>query len=283
MYRTTADWAAAPRLLPHTSPTMTMSRPGAERDEVVEVAAHARGLGGGAVPHPDVDAGDRRRLHQQRLLEGLGDGVLALVRRRVVQAGAELGAERGQQQPVLLVEVAAVLVGDHEGGGLQRHVALERREQQAVALRDDRSDELAAGEVLVERRRHGDAAALQQLGLDGRQLQRARAAGHGQRLRRQVLAGAAEHGGGAHVHEVERRRRDLVEHVLQLRPLEAPVQVDGERLQALQAARQPVAALRRDALALEQPRLVHGQRGEAADGPRELDLLRRRSCRDSTS
>ena len=63
-----------------------------QADEVVEVAAHPRRLGRGPVADADVDAGDRRRLHEQGLLEGLGDVVLALEHGRVVQAGAELGA-----------------------------------------------------------------------------------------------------------------------------------------------------------------------------------------------
>ena len=73
--------------------------------------------------------------------------------------------------------------------------------------------------------------------------------------------------------QVQSRAGDLVEHVLKVGPVETPVEVDGERLQPLEAPRQPIAAFRRDALPVVEPCLVHGQRREPADRARQLDLV----------
>ena len=199
--------------------------------------------------------------------------MLALVRRGVVKTGAQLRRERGQQKAVLAVEVAVLLVGHHERGGLLGHVAVQRRHQKAVALRDAGGHQVTTGEPVAGDRRHRPPAALQQLDLERREFGRRGGAGRGDAARGEVVAAAAEHGCRAHVQQVQGGVRDPVEHVLKLRALEAAVEVHRERLQALQAPGQTVAALGRDAQALDQQRLVHGQRGETAHGARQLDLV----------
>ncbi len=116
-------------------------------------------------------------------------------------------------------------------------------------------------------------AALEQVRLGGREHAGRRGAGHGERAHGDVVAAAGDDRRGTHVQQVDGGARDFVQHLLQIGAVKPLIEAHRERLQALQAPRQPVAPLRREALLVEDARLVDGESGEPADAARQLDLL----------
>ncbi len=100
-----------------------------------------------------------------------------------------------------------------------------------------------------------------------------RALQRGTSARRRTRPPRSSTAADAHAQQVERRAGHLVQDLLRPGVVEAPVEVHGEGLQALQASRQSVAAFGEGALGVEQLRLVHGERREAADRAGQLDLL----------
>ena len=87
-----------------------------ELQEVVEVAADAGRPRRRLVLDTDLGADGQRRLHEQRVLEGLGDLVLALKGVHVAQRERELGGHGGRQTAVVVAERTFARPLEDEGG-----------------------------------------------------------------------------------------------------------------------------------------------------------------------
>jgi len=189
-----------------------------------------------------------------------------------VHARVELRRQCAQQEPVFVVELAELLVGDHQRQRLRCSLPLQRHSDEGGVALPAACEDRDAGVCPVPRH-PGPPAAREQIGLRGCGDVRCRAPGDHQRARHEIAAGPRDHRCTARLEQVDRGARDLVKHLPEVGAVEPPVEVERERLQPLQAASEAVPPLGRVLHLGEDARLLDRQAGEPADAPRQLHLL----------